>query len=396
MPVNPTYPGVYIQELSTRSSTIAGAPTSICAFLGRTSIGAFNAPSTITSFLDFQTLYGPLDPAFPLSYAVYDFFNNGGVNAIIVRLSHPTPDDPNAALTAADYLGDQTAHTGMYQLEGVPLFNILCIPPDTLSGDTDPAVYAAAATCCLQRRAMLLVDPPAKWAAAAKQGQSISPADIPLPAAATPNAAIYFPRVIGDDPTTNQPITRVPCGVVAGIWSKTDLTVGVFKAPAGITTEMHGISDLEVRLTDQQNATLNATGIDCLRLFPSYGPVVWGARTMENNDSDWKYIPVRRLTLYIEQSLYSGLQWAVFEPNDLALWGQLVRDVTSFMNTLWQQGALFGDTPASAYQVVCDAATTTASDIEQGIVNILISFAPVRPAEFIVIKITQRAGQPDS
>jgi phage tail sheath protein FI len=390
---NRTTPGVYIQELLAPSHAITAVPTSLCAFLGRASIGPLDAPSTISSFVDFQNLYGPLDTAFPMSYAVYDFFNNGGNTAIIVRLSHPTPGDPNAPLAVSDYLGDQSTHTGIYQLETVALFNILCIPPDTISGDTDPSVYAAAATYCLQRQAMLLVDPPAKWAAEFKQGKSISPSDIPIPTAAASNTAVYFPRVIGVDPATNQPTTRVPCGAVAGIWAQTDLDVGVFKAPAGITAELRGISDLELHLTDAQNGLLSAADINCLRLFPTYGIVAWGARTLETNDSDWVYISVRRLALYIETSLKAGLQWAVFEPNDETLWAQLRFTVTSFMNSLWQQGALVGSTASSSYQVRCDASTTTAPDIDAGIVNIVILFAPVRPAEFIVLQIAQRAGQ---
>jgi uncharacterized protein len=149
-------------------------------------------------------------------------------------------------------------------------------------------------------------------------------------------------------------------------------------------------------LTQAENGTLNPLGINCLRAFPNIGHVVWGARTLEGSDvlaSQWKYVPVRRLALYIEESLFRGTQWVVFEPNDEPLWSQIRLNLGAFMQTLFRQGAFQGTTPREAYLVKCDRETTTQDDINRGVVNILVGFAPLKPAEFVVIKIQQLAGQ---
>jgi len=153
---------------------------------------------------------------------------------------------------------------------------------------------------------------------------------------------------------------------------------------------------ITTKLTDLENGGLNPLGINVLRTFPVYGNVSWGARTLDGADqkaSEWKYIPIRRLALYIEESLYQGLKWVVFEPNDEPLWAQIRLNVGAFMNNLFRQGAFQGKTPREAYFVKCDKETTTQNDIDRGIVNIIVGFAPLKPAEFVVIKIQQMAGQ---
>jgi len=157
-----------------------------------------------------------------------------------------------------------------------------------------------------------------------------------------------------------------------------------------------GVSQLSVPLTDPENGELNPLGINCLRFMPAVGPVVWGSRTLQGDDrltSEWKYIPVRRLALFIEESLYRGTQWVVFEPNDEPLWSQIRLNIGAFMHNLFRQGAFQGKTPREAYLVKCDSETTTQNDINNGIVNIVVGFAPLKPAEFVIIKIQQLAGQ---
>jgi phage tail sheath protein FI len=208
---------------------------------------------------------------------------------------------------------------------------------------------------------------------------------------------VYFPRVVEADPQREgQPDTYVPCGIVAGIIARNDVERGVWKAPAGTNATVAGIEGLAVPLTDADSGVMNALGINLLRTFPVYGTVVWGARTLRGADllaDQYKYLPVRRLTLYIEESLYRGLKWAVFEPNDEPLWAQIRLNVGAFMNELFRQGAFQGATPSQAYFVKCDSDTTTQNDIDRGVVNVVVGFAPVKPAEFVIVQIQQTVGQ---
>ena len=187
-----------------------------------------------------------------------------------------------------------------------------------------------------------------------------------------------------------------PCGTVAGLYARTDGNRGVWKAPAGTDANLTGVVSLATTLTDGENGSLNPLGVNCLRTFPVYGAVCWGARTLRGADqltSEYKHVPVRRLALYLEESLYRGTQWVVFEPNDEPLWAQIRLNIGAFMNTLFRQGAFQGSSPREAYLVKCDRETTTQDDINRGVVNILVGFAPLKPAEFVVISIQQLAGQ---
>jgi len=178
--------------------------------------------------------------------------------------------------------------------------------------------------------------------------------------------------------------------------ARTDTQRGVWKAPAGIEATLRGVPELTVKMTNAENGELNPLGINCIRSFPVIGRVLWGSRTMRGADilaDDYKYVPVRRLALYIEESLFRGTQWVVFEPNDEPLWAQIRLNVGAFMNTLFRQGAFQGTTPKQAYFVKCDNETTTQNDIDQGIVNIVVGFAPLKPAEFVIIKLQQIAGE---
>jgi phage tail sheath protein FI len=214
------------------------------------------------------------------------------------------------------------------------------------------------------------------------------------------NAALFFPRIKRPNILVNNEIEEfVPCGMIAGTFANTDTQRGVWKAPAGITAGLNGVTEFTVPMTDDENGKLNRIGINCLRSFPVYGNVIWGARTMDGADelaSDWKYIPVRRTALFIEESLYRGTKWVVFEPNDEPLWSQIRLNIGAFMHDLFRKGAFQGKTPKEAYLVKCDSETTTQNDINSGIVNILVGFAPLKPAEFVIIQIQQLAGQIDT
>jgi phage tail sheath protein FI len=527
MPIQPTYPGVYIEEIASGVRTITGVATSITAFIGRASRGPLNEPVTINSFGDYERSFGGLSIDSTMSYAVRDFYLNGGSTAIIVRIAtsdaakakielpgsdsppetlnlfatsegewgnnisvavnhntaDPTapvtsppaagnPDDFNLivyfngikaeehlgvslvetdvrylprvleqssallaaekdsfgnwvvtesrpaetsdevvaedgddgeVLTFTEYEGNENDKTGIYALLKTDLFNILCIPPATRLADTAATTYQKAMKLCVDKRAMLLVDPPFGWGTSAATAASQAIAGLStlgLSGTDARNAALYFPRVKQADPNRKGQVdVFVPSGIVAGIFSKTDSSRGVWKSPAGIDAALSGIQGLQVNLTDQENGQLNPLGINCLRAFPVTGRVVWGARTLRGADQladEYKYIAVRRTALFIEESLYRGTQWVVFEPNDEPLWAQIRLNVGAFMHNLFRQGAFQGATPKEAYMVKCSKETTTQNDINQGIVNILVGFAPLKPAEFVFIKIQQLAGQIES
>jgi phage tail sheath protein FI len=299
------------------------------------------------------------------------------------------------ALAANDFTPNngQTDKHGIYALLDVDLFNLLCLPPFEQDGDMDGAVIGAAAALCEQRRAMLLVDAPAAWTTTAQAAAGIN-AGV---GTTSKNAALYFPRLRQPNPLRENQIEEfVPCGAVAGVIARTDTTRGVWKAPAGTDATLTGVPALSVALTDAENGQLNPLAVNCLRVMPPALRIVWGARTMEGNDrlaSEWKYIPVRRIALYIEESLFRGTQWVVFEPNDEPLWAQIRLNLGAFMHSLFRQGAFQGSTPRDAYFVKCDKETTTQDDINRGVVNIVVGFAPLKPAEFVVIKLQQMAGQ---
>jgi phage tail sheath protein FI len=525
MPITPTYPGVYIEEIPSGVRTITGVATSVAAFIGRALRGPTNEPITINSFGDFERIFGGLGVGSGLGFAVRDFYLNGGGQAIIVRLYHaetgtgakpaqakltadslgleaagpgawgnklrarvdhntrpalpgevadslfnltvrdgetgsiesfrnvsitvghprqvdkvllnesqlvrmtgalPTArpaksNDPAAgkdpwedntpatnykvataaeasdgsALTKADDFTPANAETnkkGLFALAKADLFNLLCIPPYLANGNVDTSLVSEAAAYCERRRAMLLVDPPAEWTTkdAAKAGVSAV-------GTTSKNAALYFPRLRQPNALKdNQLEDFVPCGAVAGIFARTDAQRGVWKAPAGLEATLVGVPGLSVPLNDPENGELNPLGVNGLRVMAPAGPLVWGARTLQGDDrfaSEWKYVPVRRIALFIEESLYRGTQWVVFEPNDAPLWAQIRLNIGAFMHNLFRQGAFQGQTPQAAYFVKCDKETTTQADINLGVVNIVVGFAPLKPAEFVIIKLQQMAGQ---
>lgn len=205
--------------------------------------------------------------------------------------------------------------------------------------------------------------------------------------------ALYFPWVKSSDPSgrSADPILLPPSGCVAGLYARIDASRGVWKAPAGTEAGLNGVVGLGAELSDVDHGNLNPRGVDVIRRFPGVGVVAFGARTV-TADPQWRYVPVRRTAIMLRVSIYNGIQWAVFEPNDESLWAQLRLSIGSFMTTLFRRGAFQGATPAQAFFVKCDAETTTQADIDAGVVNVVVGFAPLKPAEFVVVKISQQAG----
>ena len=319
---------------------------------------------------------------------------NMGVGKTLGAQSGATPGQDGLPPQAVDFQGSEEKKSGVHALLDVDLFNILCLPGVTDFQVNDAiAVLSTAIPFCERRRAFCIVDCPESWTTFDDARDGLSDFN----SVRSKNAAMYFPRVEMPDPLDDNRLrTFSPSGIIAGIYARTDATRGVWKAPAGQEASLTGVRSLVYKLTDGENGLLNPLGLNCLRVFPIVGAVNWGARTLHGADvlaSEWKYIPVRRLALYLEESLYRGTQWVVFEPNDEPLWAQIRLNVGAFMHNLFRQSAFQGTSPRDAYFVKCDKETTTQNDIDRGIVNILVGFAPLKPAEFVIVKIQQMAGQ---
>ena len=332
-----------------------------------------------SQFITVSVAGGPPAPQPPADTATSSPKLQGGVDGDVLQ---PNQADFESALTPPSGAG------GVYHLNHVDLFNLMCVP-----GESTPGVLSTLEGYCHDHRAFLIADCPenATFTSIANGPDGAIVGDNAV------NAAFYFPYVIAPDPLNeNRPTYYPPCSFVAGLYARTDTTRGVWKAPAGTDASLTGATGVKVPLTDAENGRLNPQAINCIRNFKVYGTVIWGARTLRGNDelgSEWKYIPVRRTALFIEESLYRALKWVVFEPNDEPLWAQIRLNVGAFMHDLFRQGAFQGKTPQDAYFVKCDKETTTQSDINRGIVNIVVGFAPLKPAEFVIIKIQQMAGQ---
>jgi len=331
-----------------------------------------------------------IDSAHPLPAA----FTAGSANM------ESTEIGPKVAFDSTYYIkamGDNTP------LDKLAIFNLMNLP-----GVTDNGVLSKAVAFCERKLAFLLIDPP-RTSVADDQNDPINKPPIEdivenrIPEFPAPplekNAALYFPYLQASDPVSGNTIEIPPGGTVAGIMSRIDLNRGVWKAPAGYETTI--INTIGVvphgRMTNDQQGVLNQIGVNCLRDFPGIGTVVFGARTLVIGNPalahDWGYVPVRRMALFLEQTLLANLGWVVFEPNDVPLWTSIRTSIEAFMLGLFRQHAFQGTTPDDAFQVKCDSTTTTQADIDNGIVNIVVAFAPLRPAEFVIVRITQLAGQ---
>ncbi|MFE2283778.1 phage tail sheath family protein [Streptomyces sp. NPDC059443] len=430
---NPVPPGVFVKDLPSGVRTITGASTSVPAFLGYTKASAKDDPSAtpkpfteaertvpqrIGSWREFAARYSvagiaaeladlnegdlaavrTLQRCFPLAEAVYGFFANGGGTCYVVGFT-----SPQSAVSVPDLKGDVEARTGLAGLETVPEVSMVAVPSlwdmtaDASSDDKVPLPYAdqgvsrmaAVLKHCTERRDRLaILDPPPELDAAGMKAFAGKLASPDTDDAAF--TALYYPWVTvpGVDAVER---TVPPCGHVAGVWARTDAERGVFKAPAN--QNLRGALRLDTLLTDDEHGELNAQGVNCLRVFPDRGLLVWGART-RSTTRDWRYLNVRRLVSHLSDSIHQSSTWAVFEPNDERLWATLRHSVASFLTDQWRQGALVGRTPDEAFYVICDDTNNTPETIDDGKVVCDIGVAPVRPAEFVHFTITQIAGQP--
>lgn len=331
------------------------------------------------------------------SFNVNARYYSVGEGALATAFQTPTPAVTTAG-AAAPSVTDGTGpalsdYTDAFPLveKDADIFNIMVLPEDA-----DPAavqlnlVYGPASVFCQKRRAFLIMDAPAAWKTAQDAFGKVADARIGV---VKDHSAIYYPRIQISDGKKTRAIGAA--GAVAGVYARTDSTRGVWKAPAGVEADIRGIVGLERRFTDDEQGSMNPLGVNVIRAFPN-GLVVFGARTNDGADdfaSEYKYIPIRRLALYIEESLYRGLKWVVFEPNDDPLYGQIRLNVGVFMQDLHRRGAFQGSKPSDAYFVKCDGETTTQSDRNLGIVNIVVGFAPLKPAEFVILYLQQMAGQ---
>ncbi|MEP6714236.1 MAG: phage tail sheath C-terminal domain-containing protein [Terriglobia bacterium] len=308
-----------------------------------------------------------------------------GGNNIGEQTSALLPASDGSAPTAADY-----DNAYLVVDKQVDLFNLMVLPPDVPGKDMS-GFYGNASVFCQQRSAVLLMDPPPTWVSASDASTKIAALRVGL---VKDFAALFFPRItIVDSNGVNANIG--PAGAIAGLCARIDGTRGVWKAPAGTEADLRGIIGVEHKFSDGEHGIMNPRAVNVIRVFPN-GIVNFGARTMDGDDdfgSEYKYIPIRRLALYIEVSLYRGLKWVVFEPNDEPLWAQIRLNVGAFMHDLFRKGAFQGATPKDAYFVKCDGETTTQSDRNLGIVNIWVGFAPLKPAEFVILYLQQMAGQ---
>ncbi|MDD1793378.1 phage tail sheath subtilisin-like domain-containing protein [Enterovibrio sp. ZSDZ42] len=291
---------------------------------------------------------------------------------------------------AAPLRGNRSLRTGLYALEDVDLFNILLIPEAADLGSADTfSVMSPALTYCEEQRAFLLIDPPANVNSVEEAHDWLD--EVAGAGLRHRNTAAYYPRVQVPDPNNeNRLRTIAPSGTIAGLYARKDTESGIWTAAAGITANLRNVMGFNQSLTNNEIGLLNPVGLNCLRNGGISGNIAWGARTLRGANelaSEWTYIPVRRTALFIEESLFRGLQWAVFQPNDEPLWSEIRIAVGDFMQGLFRQGAFQGSSPEQAYRVKCDAETTTQADIDAGVVNLLVGFAGLKPAEFVVVSL---------
>ena len=370
----------YTLAILATSGTLNEQPTSIATAPGPTILSSSNAP-----------------PEFILNTRQYTLGSGGSGDFTTGGVDGTNGLDPDVA----SFEGNAVDQTGMHALDPVDLFNLMMIPRDEALNDIDmQTLWGRASVYCKSRRAFLVIDSPAAWTNANSglpdvvQDTSMVTTLSGALGDARDHAAVFYPRLhirVGN-------LTRVigAGGAIAGLMARTDANRGVWKAPAGIEAGINTVSGLNVVLTDAQNGVLNKLGVNCIRVLPTGTVVNWGARTMDGNDdvgSEWKYIPIRRFALFLEESLYRGTRWAVFEPNDEPLWAKIRLNINAFMASLFRQQAFQGTSAQEAYYVRCDKTTTTQDDRNKGIVNIEVGFAPLKPAEFVVIKIQQIAGE---
>jgi phage tail sheath protein FI len=400
----PTYltPGIYIEEVSTGARPIEAVGTSTAAFIGvapnpDAHLHEALAVNNWSQFIREFSAEGATST--PLSLAVYGFFQNGGGRCYIVNVG------PKKEL-----VGDGRQRKGIETLEEIDEIAIVAAP-----GFSDAASYDTLLSHCerLQDRVAILDAPenvpnidllktvassgpakpkkPATADAAPADTGPVTPTGLRARSSDNGFGSYYFPWLVIRDPFAQKELVNVPpSGHIAGIYARTDATRGVHKAPANET--VRGALDLTYKLTREEQGDLNTLGVNCIRQFATQGIRVWGARTLAESSSEWRYLNVRRLFNQIEESIANGTRWVVFEPNDLSLWKSIRRDISAFLTNLWRQGALMGATPEEAFFVQCDEETNPPEVVDAGMVVTVIGIAPVKPAEFVIFRIGQGAG----
>jgi len=384
MTTSPTYPGVYVEELPPSGIPISGVDTSIALIMGRTIQGPVNLPIQCRSYADYESKFSSDTSLSEMAYQVRQFFRNGGSKCYVMRLvneSQATSDDSagQMAISSAEY-------EAAYRVadKEIDLFNLLLLPRDADPTLTTQKLYGPASVFCKRKRAFLLMEAPLDWQDSQDASNGVESLRVGL---VNDHAAVFYPDVTINDGESDKHIG--PAGTIAGMFARLDSTRGVWRAPAGTEASLLGIVGLQRQLTDQDAGILNPKAINSLRVFP-IGVVSWGARTMDGDDSvgsEYKYIPVRRLALFLEESLHRGLKWAVFESNNELLWSQIRLNIETFMQSLFRHGAFQGSRLGEAYFVKCDSETTTQSDQDSGIINIVVGFAPLKPAEFVILSL---------
>ena len=342
---------------------IQGAQTSTAALLGEAAMGPAE-PTEVFSLVEYRRLFGG-DPS-PLADALTGFFDNGGRRAVITRVV-PAGSGP---ATLADYQGADLAGEAATGLAGLEQTDVaLLYAPNALA--TPGLAEALIAHCERRRDRFAVIDAP-------RDGDPLAP----RAAWDSRYAAYYHPWLAIPDPAGTRLVP--PGGHVLGIYARVDTERGVHKAPANEI--VRGVSGLEREISPSAQGRLNVAGVNVIRNFQGRGIRVWGARTLAN-DQEWKYVNIARLHIYIKVSIKRGLQWVVFEPNGEALWAKVRDAVRQFLRGQWQAGALQGRTETEAFFIRCDRTTMTDADIETGRLICQIGLAPVRPAEFVILRI---------
>lgn len=322
-----------------------------------------------------------------------------GFNLDIASVNQPWPlgsGDDGSPPSSFDFIGSADKKTGLHALDDVTDVNFIAIP-----GEFEPGLVGQGVAYCTNRKdCFYIADPPGKED---KDTPVTDPATVrnyllnQIPTKES-YAGLYYPWLEIDDPVgagRNPKRFVPPSGFMAGLFARIDTERGVHKAPAGTEATVLGALRLEYSVTDAEQDILNPVGVNCIREFPASGLVVWGARTMgTQSDPEWRYVPIRRYAIYLEVSIYRGTQWAVFEPNDERLWESLTANITDFMMGEFRKGALAGTKPDLAFEVKCDADLNPPAEVAAGRVNMEVKFAPLRPAEFVIIRISQKSQRP--
>lgn len=385
---NYKYPGVYVEEIPSSSKPIEGVATSVTAFVGKATKGPVDKAELVQDFDDYKRIYGDITSEGDImGLSVRAFYHNGGKSAYICRLAGEGPEPPSVSDFTAFYDNN---------LRKIRDVRTILLPGEYCSkdGTDNPIISATLAHCEMMKNRMAIIDPPPDL----KLDQETTVKGLALPSSS--HAVLYYPWVKTTNPFYNaktnpysdKTITIAPSSFAAGIWARFDERRGVWKAPAGLEAGLIGADSLKYKIGDGEYDQYNSLGVNCIRSFPGVGPVVWGARTLATMaDPEWRYVPVRRTAIMIEQSIYESTQWVVFEPNDNNLWTALRRNISSFMNGLFRNGAFQGAKAPDAYFVRCGLGETmTQEDINTGQLIVIVGFAPLKPAEFVIVRIQHK------